>query len=761
MSKIIDFIKYSALISSPTPYTNKNYQCVSGWKQMNFFESLKLYENEEYKDWKGSMINLIGHTMQYIVLDADDEKANDIIKKHCIDNNYNIVSTPSYSHIHDNIKHKNHYYFKLPKTDMTIKKKVSKDHPKMLEKFGLLDIITQISEHKNSLIEFHKIPCITQQSLDYFYMTEEDDENESELDDSENEEAPKEEHSEDKINDLLKLLSNERGNAHSEWLTIGSAIKAIDKNFVVLFDSFCKKRQNYKGTKDILFKWKGLPKNQGIGTLCNMAKKDNPDKYLKWRSKYCKSEVKEEKMIEKEKLKEEREKEKENEKEKSKVDKVREKEEKEKKIVDDYLLLKSEIEQKLFMTTNPISYRWVDDDEIINYSLKELGELLAPKKIEKKSFVDLWLEDENRRTYKKVDFVPLSTDPKIFNTFLGFKYDNEESINMKKIKPFLKLISDLLDNEEESIKCFLDWCAWIRQRPNKKTNKSIVLYSEVQGVGKNTIIILLQKVFSGYVGKIERIEEITAKFNTHLASKLFIYADEVQAKAREVREELKNMITRDVMKVEGKGTNAYYMQDFSNYIFTTNNRDAFYIEATDRRFYMFNLANKVMTEEESIKLYKLLDDDETIKSFDTFLKNRELPDQLPKMMNKYKESLISNSLPAYIKMIYDNVESYEGKECTTVSLFRRAQQYAKENALQWTFSKEKFQKEFKKEFIEFHRKTRIQNIYKFPVKEELIKILMSKRRELMTDYILDDDAEEIQEEDSEAESVTKTNDLNL
>jgi len=716
MSKIIDLIKYSALISSPTPYTNKDYRCALGWKHMNFFDSLKLYENEEYKDWKGVMIDLIGLTMQYIVLDVDDEKADNIVRKHCIDNKYNIVSTPSYSNINNNIKYKNHYWFRLPSTNTQVKKKVSKDHPAMLEKFGLLDIIIQIAEYKNSTIDFQKIPIITQESLDYFYMNEEADQNEGEIEDSENEEAPKETHNENKITDLLKLLNTERGNTHNEWLIIGSALKSIDKGFVILFDSFCKKRQNYKGTKDILSKWNGLPKNQGIGTLCNMAKQDNPEKYLKWRAKYCK-------------------------------------EEKEKEIKDEYNVLKNDIEKHLFMTTNPLSYRWIDNEEIVNYSLKELRELLAPKVIGKHSFVDLWIKDENRRNYKKVDFNPLSTDEKIFNTFLGFKHDNEKPMNMKKIKPFINLISDLLNNEEESIKCFIDWCAWIRQRPNRKTNKAVVLYSEVQGVGKNTIIILLQKIFSGYVGKIERIEEITAKFNTHLASKLFIYADEVQAKAREVREDLKNMITRDLMKVEGKGTNAYYMQDYSNYIFTTNNRDAFFIEASDRRFYMFNLTDKVMTEEKSRELYKLLDDAETIESFDTFLKNRELPEELPKMMNKYKESLISNSLPAYIKMIYDNIDSYESKEYTTNILFKRAQQYAKENALQWTFSKEKFQKDFKKEFKEFHKKTMIQNVYKFPPKKEFIQILLSKRRELMSDYILDEEAELISDEEDNDEGA--------
>lgn len=751
MSKIFDFIKHTSLISSPIPYHNKDYRCVFGWKQMNFFQSLDLYRKEEYKDWEGSMINLNGLTFRYVVLDADDEKADNIIKKHCIENNYNIVSTPSYSNVKEGIKYKNHYWFKQPKMDTILKKKVSKEDTKMLEKFGLLDIILQIAERKDTLIDFQNIPTITQESLNYFYMLDENEEDDQQTDeetDTENEEAPKEEHSLEKINDLLKILNPERGNTHTEWMTIGSAIKAIDDSFVAIFDAFCKKRLNYKGSKDIMYRWKGLPKNSGIGTLCNMAKQDNPDKYKKWRSKYCKLEIKQEKEQIKEQIKE-----------KIKEEKETEKAENEQKIKDDYTVLKTDIEKNLFMTTNPLNYHWIDEDdkELITYNITELNQLLAPKKIGKKSFIDLWIEDDNRRTYKKIDFIPMCKVDKIFNTFTGFKYDNDRPINMKKIKPFLDLIEDLLI-EEDDIKCFLDWCAWIRQRPNKKTNKSIVLYSEVQGVGKNTIIILLQKIFSGYVGKIERIEEITDKFNTHLSSKLFIYGDEIQAKAREVREELKNMITRDIMKVEAKGKNAYYMQDYSNYIFTTNNRDAFFIEATDRRFYMFNLTNKIMTEEMSEELYKLLEDEETIFSFDKYLKERDIPDVLPKLSNSYKESLITNSLPAYIKIIYDNVQHYADKEMPIPALFKRSQQYAKENALQWTFSQDKFAKDFKKEFNEFHRKTRIQNVYKFPPLTEFIKILISKRPGLMKPYILDDEAELLTEEDDE-EAEIKTLDI--
>lgn len=717
MSKILDFVKQTSLITSPTPYDNKNYQCVSGWKQNNILQSMKLYENPDYKTWNGIMIDLNGLYFRYIVLDVDCEKSNNIVLNHCKENNYNIVSTPSYSHINKGQKYKNHYWFKQPKTDIEIRKVVSKDNQKMVDRFGLLDIIIQISEHKDSIIDYKNISEISEDSLRYFYMEDEDEESESD-------DEPKEEIEEDKIIDLLKLLNPTRGNTHNEFLSIGSAIKAIDNDFLSIFDNFCKKREGYKGSKDIAFRWRGFPKNQGIGTLINMAKVDNPEKYQKWRTKWCKTEIKETNK---------------------------------KSEDDEYLVMKEELEQKLFMTIEPVGYYFINDEnKPFAYDKSDIRDLLAPKEIGKKSFFDLWLRDENKRKYKKIDFCPLSDNPKIFNTFTGFKYDNDKPINYDKINPFINLISELLNNEQESIKAFLDWCGWIRQRPNIKTNKAIVLYSEVQGVGKNTILQLLTSVFTGYTSKVERIEELTAKFNSHLASQLFIYGDEIQAKAREIREELKNMITRDEMKVEPKGLNSYIMKDYSNYIFTTNNRDAFFIEATDRRFYMFDLCNKVMTDETAEKLYSLLKDEETLTSFDTYLKNRDLPVRLEKITNKYKESLISSSLPAYIKMIYDNIDQYQDQECTTVKLFKRAQQYAKENALQWTFSKDKFQKDFKKEFSEFYKRTPIQRVYKFPPKKDLIKILISKRKELMIDYITEEEAELIPDSEDEAE-----NNLNL
>jgi hypothetical protein len=730
MSQILDFIKAYSLISCPIPYTSNKkeaYNASKNWLQNNFFESLKL----DTTDKNGYMINLFSSTVQFIVLDADDEKSNNFILQFCKDNNYNVVSSRSLSNIYFNKKCKNHYYFKIPKINIELTKKGYKDHPI----FGDMDIIINIAEHKDSTIDFTNISELTTDSIEYLYeYDKEETEEESE------DEKPREDHSEEKIEELLNLLNPSRGIVQNEWFSIGNTLKTINEDFFELFNRFSKTRAGYTNRSEVLFRWKGFKKGGNIGVLINMAKADHPTLLKKWVKKWIPF------IEDKEEVKEE-----------PKRTTTKEKED-----IDDkaYNQMKQEQEINLFITTEPFCYYYINDEKKpMQYNQTDIRLLLAPLMIGKKSFIDLWTKDETRRTYKKLDFTPLSTNPKIFNTFTGFKYSNDNNINMLKIQPFLDLISELLNNEEVSIKAFLDWCGWIRQKPNVKTNKAIVLYSEVQGVGKNTIIQLLTNVFNGYTSKVERIEEITDKFNYHLSSKLFIYGDEIQAKAREVREELKNMITRDEMKVEMKGFNSYIMKDYSNYIFTTNNRDAFFIEETDRRFYMFDLNNKVMSDDTAKFLYKLLKDNETIESFDTYLKTRQLPEELPKLSNKYKASLISHSLPAYIKMIYDNIDRFQDEAFTTVSLFKRAQQYAKENAMQWTFSKDKFLKDFKKEFNEFRKRNKDQIVYQFPIKSKLIEILIQKRKELMSDYIPDEEAELIESE--EEEEAEKISDLNL
>ena len=506
--------------------------------------------------------------------------------------------------------------------------------------------------------------------------------------------------SENKITELLNLLSNNRGNEHKEWLTIGSALKSIDEDFDTLFNDFSKERKNYKGIKDIKKNWAGFPKSSnGIGTLVNMAKVDNLSKFKDWMKKWNNQTVSN----------------------------------------DDYDSLKEQLEKRLFLIEQPLSYGWINDNnELIVYCEKDIKSILKPYG----EFFNKWSSDITRRKYLKFDFLPNSNLTNIYNKFTGFKYNNDKPVKIEKIQPFLDLINTLLDNEKVSIDAFLDWCAWIRQKPHLKTEKIVVLYSDAQGVGKNTLTQLICKVI-GYSTSINDIKDLTKNFNAHLANKLIICADEIKVKAREIRDELKNMSTRTKMMLERKGYDPVEISDYSNYLFTTNNQNSFYVEPTDRRFILLQLQNKVMDIQTANKLYGLMDDIETLESFDTYLKNRQLPDKLESPNNNYKKLLIAQSLPAYIQMIYKNYESYaydnskykpeESNSYRITDLYNDSVTYAKQNGLEWSFTPDKMSKDFKKEFEKWFQKGRTCNYYLFPSEDELLKELKIMRPELIID----------------------------
>jgi len=710
--KILDFVKQKTLIISPIKYNDKKDQhCYTTvkpkdkslkWHQMNFVESMTTYNDkmEQFPNNQGIMINLYGLYNKYICFDADDEKSNNFMLKFISDNGLNKISTKSLRHITQNLTYKNHYYFKLS-DDISIedveKKKQFENH----EIYGNLDILFLIAEHKNSEIDYENISEIPEDLILKFFkdgVKEEEEEKEEEND---------EEVDENKIKELLKLFKHSTGNKHKEWMTIGSAIKSIDEYAIKIFDDFSKTRENYNksGTPTLKQHWKNWKKLGGWGALINIAKADNPEGQKKWYSKWCKKETKENND-------------------------------------EEYNKMKEQFKDRLFIIESPITYGFINDDnETIFYQLKDLRQLLKPFKCGKREFIDLWLEDSTRKTFSKIDFIPNNLNAKIYNNFRGFKYENDKKINMEKIQPYLDLINILLKNEEVSINSFLDWWAWIRQRPDQKTEKAVVLYSDVQGVGKNTLIQFFNKIIT-YSTTVNDVKDLVKNFNTHITNKLVICGDEVKVKAREIRDDLKNMITRTEMIVEKKCVDAYQINDYSNYIFTTNNQTAFYIEPTDRRFILFQLADVIMTEETSKKLYALMKDEEALESMDTFLRTRTIPDKLKAPENEYKKLLKANSLPAYIQMIYRQPNKFYGEEMTISVLYDIAINYAKQHGLEWTFSAEKMSRDFKTEFQSFFRKRKDANKYIFPRQSELIEWLEQKRPQIVMEELPSEEDEE-------------------
>lgn len=513
---------------------------------------------------------------------------------------------------------------------------------------------------------------------------------------------------EKKIIDLLNILNVKRFDNYDDWIKIGMILKSLNETYIDTYIEYSKKSPKYTTASDVMNKWKSFKKGKlTVATIIKMAQEDNNEKAKEWMKEHG--------------------------------DKYKTKEERKQDIIDEmneyYEQTKEQMERNgLFMVHSPLCYCMTRKGVITKYKKNDIKDILKflDKPEYKFSFFDRWLGDIDKATYYKFDFDPSMTQQAIYNSFKGFKYSNIMPINYEKLNIFIDTINDLFMHNEDNIKIFFDWIAWIRQRPHRKTNTAIILYSDTQGVGKNTLTKFISDTL-GYSTCVNNIEDLTKNFNSHISNKLLIIGDEVKAKAKSMRDELKNIITREKMICEEKGINSYEISDYSNYIFTTNNINSFHIEETDRRFILLNMKEERMSKELSNKLYELMDDEEVLYSFDTFLRTRNIPDRLESPMNDYKKSIINSSLPAYIKMIYTCYQNYANRKVRLSEIQHDAIEYGKKNYIDIHFTAQKLAKDFKIEFNEYFTKGREYNYYEFPDTEILLKALKKKRPDLIID----------------------------
>lgn len=382
-------------------------------------------------------------------------------------------------------------------------------------------------------------------------------------------------------------------------------------------------------------------------------------------------------------------------------------------INDQYTIIKSEFETTCFKLNNPLCYCREIDNGLQFFTETEIKLYLADKYF--KGFYDVWKPDQQKRHFEKIVFDPSNKDEINYNLFKGFKYDddNVDDFNTNDCL-FLQLLKHVCITED-IYTYFLDWVCRIIQQPYRKTEWAIVLYSHIGGIGKNAIIDCLFKLFDAYAGSIQDIEDITKKFNSNLCNKLFIYGDEITARAKTLSNQLKNVITRKVLHMEKKGVDPIQLNDYSNYIFTTNNEHCFQIDEDDRRFFMIKCTDERKTDKFFNDYYDEIKNELKLKQLFKYLKNRKIEYELNKApITNYKMELMIEHKPAYIQMLYKKPHMFKERNITSTKLLELSQEYAKKNFLTSNYTITKFGKDIKPFINIFRKKVNGNEIYKFP-----------------------------------------------
>ena len=137
--------------------------------------------------------------------------------------------------------------------------------------------------------------------------------------------------------------------------------------------------------------------------------------------------------------------------------------------------------------------------------------------------VQLWLNDQERRTYHGVTFAPgRSLYANLLNLWKGFGVKPKAG----NVKPFLEfLLKVICDNKKNLCDWLLAWLAHLAQNPASKPGTALVLIGE-QGTGKSTLVYFLKRLMGEHAIVIPSPELLTRNFNSHVATRVLVAIEE-------------------------------------------------------------------------------------------------------------------------------------------------------------------------------------------------------------------------------------------
>lgn len=590
---------------------------------------------------------------------------------------------------------------------------------------------------------------------------------------------PIEKKSNDIIYHIIDGLKLSRSTEFVMWMNVGYILHN-EKYPIDVFDYFSKKNiEKYPGYNQVfdfyskLTTKSDIDKKLTLNTLWSYLKEDNIKVYNKLVAMTKKAEEQEKLVEEKKKLVEEKNKEKqklaeekiiklENEK-KSALQKILEEEQKYNELINNISITITKNE--MFNYNTLLKYIDEDVDYLKEYYYKAFeksksflyfnhfhvwhNKLLAiflvnphcpPDLYEKGSlypnlfvnyminnkpnkilFSKLWLTSKTRNTTDEFIFNP---DPNYVNNtnninlFTGFEFDSDEHYDYDNniVEPYINHIKHLCRNEVATYDYILNWLSWIFQNPHKKTTVALLIYSRTQGVGKNIAFDIIQKLLKKYYLKVSNTSNLVDKFNSYQQNKILAVCDEINARTRDIADELKDIITRNELKIEYKGKNSYFINDYCNYIFTTNNENVIKIDNTDRRMMIIHTPEVKLPLDKVNILVNLLNDNNKLKHVFNYFMTRDISSFIPQQIvtTKYKKTLILNDLPAYIRMFKLNPQDFVCNDFTATELYKKSLDFAKTHCLSKSYTDQNCFKALKQLLSPYYIRTNKNIIYSFP-----------------------------------------------
>ena len=293
-----------------------------------------------------------------------------------------------------------------------------------------------------------------------------------------------------------------------------------------------------------------------------------------------------------------------------------------------YESIKEKFERDHFIVQEPMMFcRESENDrgrkQITSYSIGDFKLLVKPWKFmkpdkkggtKKADFLTEWLEDEDRRIYKKLDFIPDRNfkSKTICNLFRGFDYDDYDTRPFKRqdfiLERFIELIGKIVGNEKQALDYVLKYIAHMIQRPCELPS-IILLFKSIEGVGKDLMADILGEMLgNGFKYQDNNMDKVFGSFNPFMEKNLILVCNETKSSQGFMhKESIKAHATNKHTTINIKGKSQYDVKNNSRTMIFTNNINPVDISPTDRRFCVFQAINERSSDDFVRPLYELMD----------------------------------------------------------------------------------------------------------------------------------------------------------
>ena len=242
-----------------------------------------------------------------------------------------------------------------------------------------------------------------------------------------------------------------------------------------------------------------------------------------------------------------------------------------------------------------------------------------------KTISEIWISHPMKRCYSTIIFDPrpesIANNFNDFNIYQGLYLQVQKCVDyvdingidyVERVQPFLTHINEVWCADCPNVyKYVIRWIAHAILRPWIKMGVALVLVGS-EGCGKSIIVDTIGTIFGTHYLHITDMDDLVGRFTSLIVDKMLVFADEAfWGGCKSVSGKLKGMITEKRVRIEYKNFDAYYVDNYANYIFASNNFWAVPAGESARRWCCLGCTRKYNRDTDYFKrLHKSLNDNE-------------------------------------------------------------------------------------------------------------------------------------------------------